>query len=152
MAELKYMDGVSSELRENILQIALDLVGKVKYGKNGHGHGSLYAGANGGMDDCSGFVSAVLKRAGLDLGSMTTATLAAKSTYGGTISPGSIITRYSPTATNNHTMIYVGYREDGPEGPGTYVIDCSSDKGYNGSAYRKYDEKRLKAYKYVYNP
>lgn len=144
LADLELDDSDVSELRKKIIELALSYVGKFKYGQGGHG--SLWNGRSSGTDDCSGFVSGILKLAGKNIGLVTTGGLASRSGRGGTLKPGMIVTRYGYGGKSNHTMIYLGRGSDGRP----MVVDCSSDKG--GVSVRSVSEAYLREYSYILNP
>ena len=145
LADLSYENGDVSELREKFMALAMSFQGKFKYAPSSSYHGSLYGGKLYGADDCSGFVSGVLKLVGKDVGCITTGVLASMSKTNVSLKPGVIITRYG-TSRSNHTMIYLGTSSEGDH----MVVDCSSDK--NGVMVRTVSEDYLKQYRYILDP
>lgn len=133
-----------------IIRAGLERCGTFGYSLSGPAHQN---GINndGGLADCSGWVTGTLLKA-LGINYNTNAAgFAAKGTYGAEKLPGSVIAHTNGGAGySGHVMIYVGYLSDGPEGAGKYVMDCSSSVG--GSSIRKMNDKQLDRYKYVWNP
>ena len=139
-----------------ILKAGLERCGMFSYSL------SWYAHSNGlnngsGTSDCSGWVGGTLEAAGIidptgnHWSGLNAAAFANKGTYGAVKQPGSIIAhKNGGSGYSGHVMIYVGYLEDGPDGAGTYVMDCSSTTG--GSSLRAMTQSQLDKYAYVYNP
>jgi len=157
-----------SESRWAVINQAMDYVGKFWYDlstKTGT------AASTSGRIDCSGFVSSVLRHAGIagwDTLDWTASGFACAGTnYGGNVynlQPGDIIAMNRTASWSgsggwgsggtNHVMIFIGYLPEGVKGypesqeNAYYVIDCSSSKG--GSMIRPFSD--FSKYPYVYRP
>lgn len=133
-----------------ILEAALSRCGTFGYSLSGSAHNNAI-NSDSGRGDCSGWVTGTLLKA-LGVNYNTNAAgYANKGVYNGVKKPGSVIAHKNGGAGySGHVMIYAGYLNDGPDGPGHYVMDCSSSKG--GSSFRKVSQTTLDRYKYVWNP
>lgn len=139
-----------------ILKAGLQRCGTFSYSLAGAAHNNALKNGSG-SGDCSGWVGGTLEAAGIidptgkHWSGLNAAAFANKGTYGAVKQPGSIIAhKNGGSGYSGHVMIYVGYLEDGPDGAGTYVMDCSSTTG--GSSLRAMTQSQLDKYAYVYNP
>lgn len=133
-----------------ILEAALSRCGTFGYSLSGSAHNNAI-NSDSGRGDCSGWVTGTLLKA-LGVNYNTNAAgYANKGVYNGVKKPGSVIAHKNGGAGySGHVMIYAGYLNDGPDGPGHYVMDCSRSK--KGSSFRKVSQTTLDRYKYVWNP
>lgn len=132
-----------NERREAILRLALSMIGKYTYKLGGKD-------INGSALDCSGFVTAVLN-AVLPEGQspLSAAGYAAKGTPCtgklDVIPPGAVVAHsQGGSGYTGHVMFYLGYMENGPEGPGYYTCESTTTKGGpSGPQIKKRSEKYL---------
>lgn len=123
------------EKRFAVLEEAMNGVGMFWYDLSGAGHENGRTNTYG-RSECSGFVSGVLTRAFGREFNCSAAGFASLGVTAGNFTPGDVIAHANGgKGYTGHVMIYVGYIEDGPDGDGEYVIDCSSTTG--GSTMRK---------------
>lgn len=148
------MEGLSAK-QKAILMAALSRCGTFSYSLTGTAHNNAID-SDSGRGDCSGWVTGTLLKA-LGVNYNTSAAgFANKGVYNGKKLPGSVIANKSGGTGKNgntytgHVMIYAGYLSDGPDGPGHYVMDCSSSQ--KGSSFRKVSQATLDSYPYVWNP
>lgn len=148
------MSGLYNELSEQqiaILKAGLSRCGTFSYSLSGGAHINAIKN-NSGSGDCSGWVSGTLSQALGKNFNASAAGYASMGVYGGAREPGCVIAHNNGgSGYTGHVMIYVGYMSNGPQGAGTYVMDCSSSVG--GSSLRKMSEETLdKRYPYTYKP
>lgn len=142
--------GALSAKQRLILEAALSRCGTFSYQLTGQAHDNAIINQSG-RGECSGWVTGTLLKA-LGINYDTNAAgYANRGTYNGVKRPGSIIAhKNGGNGYSGHVMIYAGYLADGPDGPGEYVLDCSSGKG--GSSFRKVSDSYFSKYKYSWNP
>lgn len=144
-----------SESQLAILEDALRHVGAYYYSLTGSAHQNGI-NSDSGPSECSGFVSGVLSRALGRSFNNSAAGYASLGRTGITPQPGDIMAHSRSGSGSNgqsytgHVVIYAGYMSNGPDGPGEYIIDCTSS-GSGGSQLRKCNNCRTK-YPKVYRP
>lgn len=140
-----------SDSRKAAIEQAFDYVGKFWYDLKNPGTFE----AESGRIDCSGFISSVLHHS-IGFGNDWTASgySQAGDSRPSDLIPGDILSKNNNYYMNgwngdgqpNHVIMYIGYLEDGPDGSGTYIVDCSSSQG--GSALRILSD--VSKYNYCY--
>lgn len=126
-----------------ILEEALKRVGLFTYSCTGTGHMNGLKGI-GGLSECSGFVGGVLNAAfgfdGKNWGSAADFAHMGTSFNANTCQPGMVVAHANGgSGFTGHVMIYAGYMQNGPDGPGYYTVECTNSKGVNGSQLKKRD-------------
>lgn len=130
-----------------ILEEGLRRIGKFSYSCTAAGH---LGGLNnvGGISECSGFVSGILSTTfGYTIDNSAAGYAHMGTSMAGrlnSVAPGSIVAHANGgSGYTGHVMIYAGYMENGPQGPGYYTIECTNSKGVNGSQLKKRSESYL---------
>lgn len=144
---LEYED----DIQESIVSCALNRADNFKYSMTASAHRNGIENDRG-KSDCSGFVSGILcETLDKDINNSAQGYYALGSREKDELKSGSVIAKKNAGQYNgHHVAIYIGNMENGPDGEGHYIVDCSDVVG--GSSFRKVSAKYLRDYTSVWNP